>query len=149
MGSDPSHLVTRGRGTARDDEPHPVPGLQGRFIVNRRLELRRYRVFSRPAWIDVGPENVVFVVPPYFGGRTSWTVPISELGVVVDPISEPDERRRSWAFVKPLVIAYLATTSPNAAPNLLLLFRHRQRIPPLRLGGALSAHLPYRRSRSA
>jgi len=59
-----------------------------------------------------------------------------------------DDPQHGWVFRDPLRIPYAATTSRyKTQPNLELLFRRPQRIPPLRVGGAMTLGLPYRASR--
>ena len=77
-------------------------------------------------------------------------MPISEIGVVDNSLAvEGDQEDLGWVFVEATVTPYLATTTSSTPPNVGLVFRRPQRIPPLRLFGAYNLGLSYRRSRSA
>jgi hypothetical protein len=114
-----------------------------------RIVLRYYRLFARTPYIEVAAGVASFRVPSVFGGRRWWHVPISEIGVVDNSLSVHDPGEPGWVFVDTIALPFLATTSSSSAPNLRLLFRHPQRIPPVRLLSAFNTSLPYRRSRSA
>ncbi len=115
-----------------------------------RVVLRYYRLFARAPYIDVAASAASFRVPSVFGGRRSWSVSMSEIGVVDNSLAvEGADKDLGWVFVNPTLTPYLATTSPNTPPNLGLVFRHPQRIPPVRLLSAYYLGLPYRGSRSA
>lgn len=112
----------------------------GAWAAPVRFELRRYRLLSRMAYLEVGPSTVTIVVPRVFGGQQSWEVPIHMLGVVLPPTSTGrghttdlvDRDQEVWVTRQAFQVPYLSTTSPLARPNLTLLFTVPQRLPPVR-----------------
>lgn len=96
----------------------------------------------RDAFVSWSADSLQLTLPTYFG-RHQWTVPIDQV-VAGDPTSG-DISVVEDIFADPLVLPYLFTTGPGKAPNLVLLFRTRQRIPPMKRWAAVnSVGLPFR-----
>lgn len=101
-----------------------------------RIALRRYRLLSREAYVDVDAAGVTVVVPRVFGGGRSWFIPIEMVGVVLpdqegidggpDPAGDDE-----WVTEQEFRVPFLSMTSPLAGPNLTMLFTVPQRIPPI------------------
>ncbi len=125
--------------------------LQGARRVSATVPLRRYRLISRACGLDVDPDDLVLLLPGVFGAKRLWRLPLDSVGVVASgrarEVSQDPQRQR--VFVDPVTIAYLATTTPIAPPNLELLFKAPERLPPITLRGAFNVFLPYLASRSA
>ncbi len=99
-----------------------------------RIHLRRWRLISRDAHVDVDATGVTLVVPRVFGGRRTWFVPMSTVGVLLEPalVDGGWEDGEEWVTRDAFRTPYLSTTSPWADPNLVLLFTVPQPIPPIR-----------------
>jgi hypothetical protein len=110
------------------------------------IPVRRYRLFSRPAWIQVADGTVRIRLPGYFGARP-MLIPVEEVCVVDDDRVSGDYSSGE-VYRRPVVIPYLPTTSANVAPNLALFFSPPQRLPSLRWWGSVNASLSRRDSRS-
>jgi hypothetical protein len=83
-----------------------------------------------------------------FGRIHRWDIPVGEVVVADTTYVSYGDPQQGWVFRDPPRIPYAATATSRKSPNLLLLFRRPQRIPPLRVGGAMTLGLPYRASRS-
>jgi hypothetical protein len=115
--------------------------------VTVRIALRHYRYLSRAPYLELAAGAVSLRLPSLFGGTQRWDVPVEEVVVVDTRQVAADDPQDGWVFRDPLRIPYAATTSPNMKPNLVLLFSQPQRIPRLRMGGAMTLGLRYRASR--
>lgn len=117
----------------------------------QRIALRHYRLFSRAPYLEFVGDTIAIRLPSVFGGRARWTIPLAELAVVRPHhlVQVTQDRGTGRVFVEPVLTPYLSTTSPNVSPNLELLFRSPQRIPPIRLAAIINTKLSYRLSRSA
>jgi hypothetical protein len=126
-----------------------MPSSQGGKAVSVRVPLRHYRLVSRQPYIELDGPVMRVRLPGIFGGRNLWTLNIADVAVVATEPSSSDDTGDDWVFEEPVNIPFFATTSPDASPNLELLFKARQRIPSLRVSGAQFIGLPYFQSRSA
>lgn len=96
----------------------------------RLIPLKTYRIALRKAHVEIRPGELALQVPSYFG-RNVWRLPIGEVSVV--DLSSPNATvEGSDVYAEPLAIPYLATTSPNVRPTLMLLFTTPLPMPPLR-----------------
>jgi hypothetical protein len=125
-------------------------GLTSRMAVTAAaagcIPVRRYRLFSWPAWIDVADGTVRIRLPGYFGARP-MVIPIDEV-CVVDLRRTSAEYHLEGVYQRPLLIPYFITTSQWLGPNLTLFFTRPVRLPPLRRLGAFNTSLSRRDSRS-
>lgn len=126
-----------------------VHGLAPRVSVQAAaglIPVRRYRLFSRPAWIQAATGTVRIALPGYFGVRP-MLIPADQVCVVADDEGPADDSF-DGVYQRPAVVPYLVTTSANLPPNLTLFFGRPQRLPPLRWWGAVNASLSWRAARS-
>lgn len=114
-----------------------------------RVPLRHYRLVSRQPYVELDGPVIRLRLPGIFGGRKVWNLNAADVAVVDTEPSNSDDSGDDWVFEEPVNIPYAATTSSNVEPNLELLFKTPQRIPPLRFLGAQTVGLPYFKSRSA
>lgn len=113
-----------------------------------RVPLRHYRLVSRQPYIELDGPLLRLRLPAVFGGRQMWNLNVADVAVVdTEPVNN-DDSGNDWAFERRVNIPYAVTTHPLVAPNLVLLFKTPQRIPPLRIGGAAIIDLPYFKSRT-
>jgi len=109
-----------------------------------RIPLRRYRLASRPAYVDVDGGHLTVRLPSYFGAEL-WRIPVAEV-CIVDRGYEGQVQREvttgKW-LTRPVAIPFLRTTSPLSGTNLELHFRSKQRLPQISFRGALNATVPY------
>lgn len=119
-----------------------------REFAHARVALRHYRLFSRAPYVDVSSNRLVLHLPAYFGAKQNLVVAIGGVAVADPTMSAAPSAGAPAAYVPPLRLPYLPTTSPNVNPNIMLLFATPQRIPPLRRRGAMSSGLGRRASRS-
>lgn len=104
-----------------------------------RIALRRFRLLSRESYLDVDGTGATLVVPRIFGGQNHWFIPIEVIGVVLpawgaalDSDVLGGSRGGEWVTRHEFRVPYLSTTSPQASPNLVLLFTVAQPMPPIR-----------------
>lgn len=98
-----------------------------------RIELATYR-FRALSELCVFGDRVEVVVPQWFGSER-WTIPIDQVGVQDLTQPEPDDLAQGvdeQVFSQPIIVPYLATTSPNSKPTIALYFKSPQRVPPVR-----------------
>jgi hypothetical protein len=120
-------------------------------VVNNvnSIPLRHFRALSRKPSIEAEADQLILRLPGIFG-KHPWRIPAAEVAVLnmrnldVDADEEPHADRE---FVTPVAIPLLATASELRGPSIALLFRHPQRVPPLRRVGGSGA-LSARRARS-
>lgn len=114
-----------------------------------RFALRHYRLFSRTPFVEVDGQQLKFRLPGIFGGKRTWCLRARDVAVVIEAENEDESNGDDvdWAFETPILIPYASTSSPNARPNVHLLFVTPQRIPALRVFGAQTIGLPYWESR--
>lgn len=108
---------------------------QGRL----RIALRRFRLLSRESYIDVDRSGATLVIPRVFGRRGRWFIPLEVIGVVVptqgaaiDKGGASRSMDGEWVTRSEFRVPYMATTSPLASPNLVLLFTVPQPVLPIR-----------------
>jgi hypothetical protein len=94
------------------------------------IELRNYWYTVRTPKIVVGTVSAGLRLPVYFGGA-AWQVPLAEIGVFTGTEDDEQQAQSDVEFEATITLPYFFTTSPVSTPNLLLLFRHPQRVPPL------------------
>lgn len=105
------------------------------------IPLRTYRLTPRKARVELDNGQVHFHLPSYFG-RRRLSVPSTECGV-----SDLEAQHQSWVEQEEWVypdgsgIPYFFTTGPLTSPKLAVLFRSRQRVPPLRLLAAAAPNI--------
>lgn len=112
------------------------------------IPLKRYRANWRPPHLTVQPERLSIHLPQYFGKKT-WVVDPSE--VLVAQIAATFVPRAADYRNVPEV-PFFPTTAVVASPNVLLIFRSPQKVPPLKLivaiAGSVDLPFGYRTSRS-
>lgn len=113
-----------------------------------RIPLRRFRFLSREPYVELDGPSLRLRLPGIFGGRQEWDLDIADVAVVNPKSVNNDDSGDDWAFERRVSIPYAVTTDPRVAPNVVLLFKTPQRVPPLRFGGADRIGLPYLKSRS-
>lgn len=113
-----------------------------------RVPLRHNRLLSRQPYIELDGSFLQLRLPAVFGRRQVWNLNIADVAVVDTKGVNNDDSGNDWAFERRLKIPYAVTTHSGAAPNLVLLFKTPQRIPPLRIGGGEAIGLPYFKSRT-
>jgi hypothetical protein len=100
-----------------------------------RIMLRSYWFSRRKPSIRIGLEVIELHLPLYFG-KAVWRIPKDQAGVIDlprhDATVETVTDVGGVVFASPLPIPYFVTTGPLAKPNLMLLFRTKQRLPPFR-----------------
>lgn len=100
-----------------------------------RVALRQLRWSRHAAFVEVTGGWVEIHAPGLLRGRTPWRIPVSQVAVV-DP-AQPEPARGGGmaplAFVDPVTVRYLPTTSAWVGPNLTLLFATPVALPPGRL----------------
>jgi hypothetical protein len=106
--------------------------------------LRRYRLASRPAYIELHPQHLDIRLPGYFGGSV-WRIPVADVCLVERGYERQvkQEVTTGKMLTRPVAVPFLRTTSPLRGVNLELLFRTKQRLPRIRLWGAVNATVPY------
>ena len=89
-----------------------------------RVALRQLSWSRHAAYVEVTGGWVEIHAPGLVRGRTPWRIPVSQVAVV-DP-AQPEPVRGGGmaplAFVDPVTVRYLPTTSAWVGPNLTLLF---------------------------
>lgn len=93
------------------------------------VPLKTYRWRRRQPCMTVEESAVHIRLPQYFG-HNAWIVPITEVAAV-DLANRPVVDN-AVAFPDGLRIPYLPTTGADTTPTMLLAFRHRRRLPPVR-----------------
>jgi hypothetical protein len=118
--------------------------MQDEPLAPERIHL--LRLFGRAPYIDVAHGELHVRLPGIFGGGTTWRLPIEQVVLVTTRPRKPADP--SWAFVCRQEVAYLPSDL-RVRPNLTLLFRVPQRIPPVRPIYALTdGNVPYFKSHS-
>ena len=123
---------------------------QGRL----RIALRRYRFLSRKSYVEVDRSGATLVVPRIFGGQGRWFIPLDVIGVVlpaqraaIDNEVLHGSADGDWVTREEFRVPYMATTSPMAPPNLVLLFTVPQPVPPIRWFAGRDLNLSWRQIR--
>lgn len=115
------------------------------------IPLRTYRFYGKKSRIEVDGGIARLFLPQYFG-RAIWEIPIDSIGVTDLSTLEAPPALEDTNLRKTPRIPYFFTTGTVTSPNLLLLFRTPQRVPPVRAIVALAPNvdLPfgYREARS-
>jgi hypothetical protein len=125
----------------------PVVPSPGAVVV----PIQRYRFNWRAPFVEVAPDGVRIVLPRFFGS-TPWVVPLRDVATVDMSVDDPgsDIGPDDVVFERAVALPYLFTTSYLRSPNLILLFRERQQVPPLRWSAARDPNLdlPFTRRES-
>jgi hypothetical protein len=114
-------------------------------MMDRIIPLRTYRLSRKRHCIQLSAGIARVSLPQYFG-RATWDVRIDAIGVT--DLSGVGESK-GWADANLRSVPrvpYLFTTGPMTSPNLMLLFRTPQRLPPVRriVAVAPNVDLPFR-----
>jgi hypothetical protein len=104
------------------------------------IELRNYWYTVRTPKIVVGTVSAGLRLPVYFGGA-AWQVPLAEIGVFTGTKDDEPQATSDVEFEATITLPYFFTTAPVSTPNLLLLFRHPQRVPPLTAIAAIAPNV--------
>lgn len=112
------------------------------------VPLRHFRGLSRRPSIDIETDDLVLRLPGIFGKR-AWRIPVKEVAVLnMRNLGDQDEDLGDeHELLMPVELPFFATASELAGPNIGLLFRHSQRVPPVRRVGG-SGVLSARQARS-
>jgi hypothetical protein len=113
------------------------------------LALRRHWFALQSASVEVDGTELGLRVRSIFGVQRLWQLPLDVVGVVLRGQVDEPGGSDAEAFVDPLTIRYLATATPLAGPNVVLLFDRPQRLPPMTVRGGLARFLPWRASGSS
>ncbi len=117
-------------------QPHPTnPFPKIDEVESTSIPLRSYWFHRHKPSIQFGTGCVELRLPHYFRQRT-WTVPLDQVGVLdlnqhdspAETVTEPG----GILFASVHLVPYFVTTAPATNPNLLLVFRSKQRVPPFR-----------------
>lgn len=95
------------------------------------IRLRAYWFVPRKPSLTIDRDAMVLRLPAWFG-RHRWRIPLAEAALLPELV-EGEERTSDAFFVRGIEIPYLFTTGPITEPNIGLLFREPQRVPPVRL----------------
>lgn len=130
--------------------------LSGGELVRRplRIALRRFRLLSRESYVEVDRSGATLVIPRVFGRRGRWFIPLDVIGVVLPAQGAAIDKgvlhgttHGEWVTREQFHVPYMATTSPMASPNLVLLFTVPQRVLPIRWFAGRDLDLSWRRTR--
>jgi hypothetical protein len=107
-----------------------------------QIELRNYWYTIRTPKILCTADQAALRLPAYFGGSV-WQLSWNEIAVMdlTATDSEEQESQDDVEFESWLSVPYFFTTAPVSTPNLLLLFRHPQRVPPLTAVAAIAPNV--------
>jgi hypothetical protein len=106
--------------------------------VTTDIPLRTYRLTPRKPVLAIHDGGLLLRLPGFFGRHWFRIALTAVCAVDLAKIEEPETI--GW-FDPPPVIPFLPTTSPYVDPTLGLLFRDRQRVPPLRALAALAPNV--------
>jgi hypothetical protein len=95
--------------------------------------LRHYWFSRHVSRLHLRDDRLEIEMPHMFKDNQRVSVPLADIAIAdTKSLRSSAEQQTGWAFARPLVIAYFATTTPMVNPNIVLFFRTPQRIPQLR-----------------
>lgn len=112
-----------------------------------RVPMRHLRFVTRRPYIEIDGPVVRLRIPSVFG--EVWSLNTADVAVVADLSAGGDDPGDDWIFQEPVGIPYAGLSRFAQKPNLMLLFKKRQRIPPLRFLAASAMELSQQASRSS
>lgn len=142
-------VVPFGRARAPATNVHPVE-LVGSSGPDGSIPLRAFRIARGRPRLELAGTRLHIVLPRYFGTRP-WAVPLDGTRVVDLTTHAIDAEDIGGPVTAGGTVPSFPTTNTMVEPNLMLLFRSPQRVPPCRIWAALGGwygSVGYLRSRS-